>query len=229
MKEIINLKGIRHNTTKVIQKIATIETTMDIEVFPSHHYKLKTGIVSHNSVSLVAGATPGMHFPESRFYIRRMRLCKFSELIKPLEKAGYHIEPCFGSEETTVVVEIPVDVGEGIRTVDQVSMWEQLSLAAFLQRHWADNQVSCTVTFQEDEANQIEHALNYFQYQLKGVSFLPKLKRGAAYPQMPYEEIDEERYKEINKKIKPIKFKSINNEQAEIEKFCSSDTCELKK
>ena len=177
---------------------------------------------------MVAGATPGIHFPESRFYIRRMRLSKFSELVKPLEKAGYVVEPCIGSEQTTVVVEIPVDVGEGIRTIDQVSMWEQLSLAAFLQRYWADNQVSCTVTFQENEANQIEHALNYYQYQLKGISFLPKLKKGSPYPQMPYEEITEDLHKERIKKLRPIKFKNIANEQAEVEKFCNSDTCLIK-
>lgn len=28
-----------------------------------------------------------------------------------------------------------------VRTLDQVSMWEQLGLASFLQRYWADNQV----------------------------------------------------------------------------------------
>ena len=70
-------------------------------------------------------------------------------------------------------------------------MWEQLSLAAFLQRHWADNQVrrplprprcspphanhsaaplqvSCTVTFDPDtEGPYLKNALDVFQYQLK--------------------------------------------------------------
>ena len=41
-----------------------------------------------------------------------------------------------------MVVSIPVDAGEGVRTLAEVSMWEQLSLAAFLQKYWADNQVS---------------------------------------------------------------------------------------
>ena len=106
-----------------------------------------TSIKPSGTVSLLAGSTPGIHFPESRFYIRRMRLGINSTLVPSLEKAGYKIEPAFGSEETTVVVEIPVDVGEGVRTLDKVSMWEQLSLAALAQRYWADNQVSCTVTF----------------------------------------------------------------------------------
>jgi ribonucleoside-triphosphate reductase len=40
------------------------------------------------------------------------------------------------------VVEFPIDIGQGIRSASEVSMWEQLSLAAFLQRYWSDNQVS---------------------------------------------------------------------------------------
>jgi hypothetical protein len=41
----------------------------------------------------------------------------------------------------SVVVEFPIDTGAGMRSLDAVSMWEQLALAAFLQRHWSDNQV----------------------------------------------------------------------------------------
>ena len=122
-----------------------------------------TSVKPSGTVSLLAGATPGLHYPESRFYIRRIRLSKHSELLEPLKKAKYKIEPAFGSEDTTMVVEVPVDVGEGIRTVGELSIWEQFSLAAFMQRHWADNQVSCTVTFDpENEGGQIAQVLNYF-------------------------------------------------------------------
>ena len=38
------------------------------------------------------------------------------------------------------VVSFPIDHGEGVRVGGDVGLWEQLSLAAFLQRHWADNQ-----------------------------------------------------------------------------------------
>lgn len=92
----------------------------------------------------MAGATPGLHFPESRFYIRRVRLSSTSELIIPLKEAGYPIFDAVNDEKKqTVVVEIPVDVGNNVRTLETVSMWEQLQLAAFLQAHWADNQVNC--------------------------------------------------------------------------------------
>ena len=182
-----------------------------------------TSVKPSGTVSLLAGATPGMHFPESRFYIRRMRLANNSPLVKPLQDAGYLVEPCVGSETTTVVVEIPIDVGEGIRTVNDVSMWEQLSLAANMQRWWADNQVSCTITFNpETEGKHIASALDYFQYQLKGISFLPKCDYGA-YPQMPYEEITEAVYNRRRELLKPLNISL--SEESSGEKFCDGDAC----
>jgi len=186
-----------------------------------------TSVKPSGTVSLLAGATPGLHYPESRFYIRRVRLSKYSELIEPLKKANYKLEPAFGSEDTTMVVEVPVDVGEGIRTAAELSIWEQFSLAAFLQRHWADNQVSCTVTFNpETEADQIAPALNYYQYQLKGISLLPRHDYGA-YKQMPYESIDEDTYNVEVKKLGKLSFGVIKNEEAEVDKFCNNDSCEI--
>ena len=186
-----------------------------------------TSVKPSGTVSLLAGATPGLHYPESRFYIRRIRISKHSELIEPLKKAGYKIEPAFGSEDTTNVVEIPVDVGEGIRTEAELSIWEQFGLAAFLQRHWADNQVSCTVTFNpETEANQIAPCLNYYQYHLKGISLLPRHDYGA-YKQMPYEAIDEKTYKSEVSKLGKLSFGVIKNEEADVDKFCNNDSCEI--
>ena len=186
-----------------------------------------TSVKPSGTVSLLAGATPGLHYPESRFYIRRVRLSKHSELIEPLKKAGYKIEEAFGSEDTTMVIEVPVDVGEGIRTAAELSIWEQFSLAAFLQRHWADNQVSCTATFNpETEAEELPYVLNYFQYRLKGISLLPRHDYGA-YPQMPYEAIDEKVYKKQTKKLNKLSFGVIKNEEAEIDKFCNNDSCEI--
>tara|TARA_Y100000034_G_scaffold88949_1_gene106845 strand:+ start:35 stop:532 length:498 start_codon:yes stop_codon:yes gene_type:complete len=156
-----------------------------------------------------------------------MRLSKHSELIEPLTKAGYKLEPAFGSEDTTVVVEVPVDVGEGIRTASELSIWEQFSLAAFLQRHWADNQVSCTATFNpETESEELPYVLNYFQYRLKGISLLPRHELGA-YRQMPYEAIDEKTYHFEVENIKRLSFGVIKNEEAEIDKFCNNDSCEI--
>ena len=185
----------------------------------------KTSIKPSGTVSLLAGATPGVHYPENVCYIRRMRLSKHSDLIQPLKDAGYKVEPCYGSEESTSVVEIPVKIGDKMRSVKDVSIWEQAALAAFMQKYWADNQVSCTISFKKSEADQIQYILNYYQYQMKGVSFLPILEDDTPYKQMPYESITEKKYEEMMTKLHPIKFKGIKNEEADVERFCNNDTC----
>ena len=102
------------------------------------------------------------------------------------------------SGEGTKVVEIPVSLGSQIKSLKDVKIRKQLEIAALIQRHWADNQVSCTITFDpESEGPMIPSLLDEFQHQLKGVSFLPNIEAGA-YPQMPYEEITEEKYRELS-------------------------------
>jgi hypothetical protein len=106
-------------------------------------------------------------------------------------------------------------------------MWEQLELAAFMQRYWADNQVSVTITFDpETEGPHIEHALNLYQYKLKGVSFLPRLTL-SAFPQMPYEEVTQETYEELVAHIKPLNFSKVKEAEGVGEKFCDTDSCQL--
>ena len=184
-----------------------------------------TSIKPSGTVSLLCGSTPGCHYPESRYYIRRIRISKTSPLLEPIKKANYKIEED-ELDKNAMVVEVPVDVGLNMRTVGDVSMWEQLSLAAFLQKYWADNQVSCTISFDpETEGDQIEPALNYYQYQLKGISFLPR--RSKTYPQMPYEKITEAEYKERIKSIKPIDFSQVKKNMAITEKYCDGDVCEI--
>eukprot|EP01087_Luapelamoeba_hula_P010785 TRINITY_DN2871_c0_g2_i3.p1 TRINITY_DN2871_c0_g2~~TRINITY_DN2871_c0_g2_i3.p1 ORF type:complete len:811 (+),score=95.58 TRINITY_DN2871_c0_g2_i3:130-2433(+) len=188
--------------------------------------KKTTSIKPSGTVSLLAGATPGMHYPISSYYLRRVRLSKHSELIKPLQDAGYHIEPAVGSEENTVVVQFPVCVAKDIRKDKDISMWEQLSLAAFLQKYWADNQVSSTVSFDPvTEGPQLKHALDYFQYQLKGISMLPRMND--VYPQMPYEEITEEEYHKHKQNLRPLVFDAARPQESFPERFCDSHTCTL--
>jgi hypothetical protein len=68
--------------------------------------------------------------------------------------------------------------------------------------------------------------LDYFQYQLKGISFLPKCNFGA-YPQMPYEEITEERYLELVSGVNPINFftKPTIGVESVGELYCDSEKC----
>jgi ribonucleoside-triphosphate reductase len=98
-----------------------------------------------------------------------------------------------------------------------------------MQRYWADNQVSVTVTFQPHEIPQIAPLLQAKEGQLKSVSLLPLLE-GGAYAQMPYEEITSSRQAEMASKITKLSSTILyGNEAAEAEgeKFCNNDTCEI--
>jgi ribonucleotide reductase alpha subunit len=188
--------------------------------------KKLTTIKPSGTVSLLAGATPGIHYPESKYYIRRVRLASNSPYVEVLKQSGYNVELANEDIKGSVVVEFPVSSGAETKTINEVSMWEQLNLASFAQENWADNSVSVTITFKKEEANSIESALDYYQFKLKAVSFLPKLEEGA-YAQMPYEEITSEKYEEMLSKITKLDFTDMFSEESLGEKYCSNDGCSI--
>ncbi len=185
-----------------------------------------TTVKPSGSISLLAGVSPGMHFPTFKWAIRRMRISTTSPLAIKLKEAGYQHEKDVYSDNT-LVFEFPIDQGYS-RPAEQVSMWEQFSLLALLQREWSDNMVSVTIYFNpETENNQIEHSLAQFAPLIKSCSMLPHTKEGA-YAQPPYQGSTLEEYQRRLKTIKTVNW-SIKSDEPEKEgpKYCTNDTCEL--
>jgi len=180
-----------------------------------------TSIKPSGTVSLLNGSTPGIHHPEDEYYIRRIRFSKDSKLLVKLKEAGYIIEVDTYSPNT-MVVEFPVHEPYFTKGKRDVSMWEQLEIAAQYQHYWADNSVSITVTFQESEAKQIKNALEMYESRLKAVSFLKYEETG--YQQAPYEPITKEQYEIMTSKITPVT--SFETDQGGGgTKFCDGDSC----
>ena len=152
-------------------------------------------------------------------------------MVPILNEAGYKLEEDVYTPNT-YCVEIPVWLGSKIRTLANVSMWEQLSLAAFLQKYWADNQVSCTVSFNpKTEGDSLKPALEYFQYQLKGISFLPRSNN--TYKQMPYEQISQEEYQKLSQYLSKVELskllrrKSVSMNDPNPENYCDNNNCSI--
>lgn len=182
-----------------------------------------TSVKPSGTVSLLSGVTPGIHYPISEYYIRNIRFQEGSELLKHLEKAGHTIERDKYSNNTWVV-SFPVKENHFDRSINDVTMWEQLENAAQIQEYWADNQVSVTISFSPDEAKDIKNALELYETRLKGVSFLPKKDHG--YEQAPYIPISKEDYEIMVENLKKIR--KIKKDTHEItEKYCDSDSCVL--
>ncbi|MFW9829810.1 MAG: ribonucleoside-triphosphate reductase, adenosylcobalamin-dependent [Promethearchaeota archaeon] len=183
-----------------------------------------TTIKPSGTVSLLPGVTPGIHYPHSEYYIRRIRLSKNSDLIEQIRNAGYHIEEDLYSPNT-VVAEFPIKEKYYDRSKKEVSIWEQVANAIDYQSKWSDNQVSITVTFNPEEKEEIKRVLEFCEDKLKSVSFLPLEEHG--YKQAPYEEITKEQYKERTSKITPLNLNDTRD-RAIGEKFCDSETCEVR-
>jgi len=182
-----------------------------------------TSIKPSGTVSLLNGSTPGIHCPEDEYYIRRIRFSNDSELLDTLQKAGYNIEKDEYSPNTSVV-DFPVHEPYFERGKKDISIWEQLEIAAQYQYYWADNSVSVTVTFKPEEAPQLKAALEMYETRLKAVSFLRYQETG--YKQAPYEAITKEKYETLIKGITPVtRFNSQNGGSGT--KFCTNDSCEI--
>jgi ribonucleoside-triphosphate reductase len=182
-----------------------------------------TSIKPSGTVSLLNGSTPGIHYPEDEYYIRRIRFAADSDMLPTLEEAGYKIEPDHYSPNT-MCVEFPVHEEHFVKGKREITMWEQLEIAAQYQHYWADNSVSITVTFKPEEAEHIKTALEMYETRLKAVSFLRYEETG--YVQAPYEPIDQEEYEARINTITPI-VRLATNEGGAGTKFCDSDQCEL--
>ena len=177
------------------------------------------------SISLLPGFSPGIHYPHSEYYIRRVRFAKNSNLIASLVAAGYPVEDDVVSPDTTVVVSFPIKTKNFSKSKEKVSVWQQLENAAMYQKYWADNQVSITVTFKPEEKDDLVEALSCYEDKLKVVSLLPLRDHG--YQQAPYEEITKEQYEEMIKSIREIDYSSVNGDKAAGEQYCSNDSCTL--
>ena len=185
-----------------------------------------TSVKPSGTVSLLPNVSPGIHYHEAEYYIRRVVISNTSELVNIMRNAGYTVEVYSYDPDNAVCVEFPVKVENFFKGASEVTMWEQLLNAADYQRFWADNQVSITIRFREHEKKDIANALSIFDTKLKAVSMLPYKDHG--YKQAPYEPITKEQYEKRIKGLKKPDYSSFI-ETPIGEKGCDGDTCQLPK
>jgi adenosylcobalamin-dependent ribonucleoside-triphosphate reductase len=189
-----------------------------------------TTVKPSGSVSILSGATPGVHWmPGGKFYLRAIRFGNTDPMLHLFKAAGYKVEPALYSDNTSVVY-FPISSGIK-RSEKDVTIFEKMALAATAQKYWSDNGVSVTLSFdKETEKQHVASVLNMYEGQLKAVSFLPM--GNDVYEQQPYSEITEEEYDYYIGRIAKIDFSAIydgvTNLEAEGEAYCTTDYCEIK-
>jgi adenosylcobalamin-dependent ribonucleoside-triphosphate reductase len=189
-----------------------------------------TTIKPSGTVSILAGESPGVHWtPGGEYFLRAIRFGNSDPMLPLFKMANYRVEPAVESPDTTSVVFFPIK-SKAKRSEKDVSIYEKMSLASTAQRHWSDNSVSVTISFDiETEKDAVGTALHMYDGQLKTVSFLPM--GNLVYPQLPYTQITAEEYEDYQFKLFPIDFSGVYAGLAADaigEAYCTTDACEIK-
>lgn len=204
----------------------------------------KRTIKPSGTVSICNGVPAGMHFPYSRYYIRRIRtnICE-TELIDSYRKAGYRVENVPNNPNTVAIV-FPVKMSDDVIPRDEVNVDLQFKILYYLQYYWSDNQVSCTITFREHEVARLEELIWRYRDTLKGVSCFPysdedkyikdkiaemgkptEDARREVYMCMPNERITEDEYNILMSNIRPINSSNDVTDEDESDMYCDGDSC----
>ena len=189
-----------------------------------------TTVKPSGSVSLLSGASPGVHWPVGgEYFLRAIRFSDQDPMMHLFKAAGYKIEEDLVSANTMVVY-FPVHSGHP-RSEKDVTLFEKIGLAATTQKYWSDNGVSVTLSFdKESETKHIAPSLHMYEGQLKAVSFLPM--GNTVYPQQPYQQITQQEYDDYVGKIAKIDWSAIydgvKNLDSVGEMYCTTDYCEIK-
>lgn len=198
-----------------------------------------TTIKPSGTSSLVLGTSSGVHAYHNSHYIRRMRLGKDEALYKYLAKeAPQLVEDEFFRPDTQAVVGVVQKAPEGsiVRTehfMDLLERVKKFNLEWVRNGHrTGDNthNVSCTISLKPEEWAPCGEWMWRNRHSYNGISVLPY--DGGTYPQMPFEDITEEAYNQMEKLVTDIDLTKVveeeDNTDLQGEAACAGGACEVK-
>jgi hypothetical protein len=157
-----------------------------------------TTVKPSGTISLLNGSSPGIHAPFADYYVRRTRIAKNEPMAEALMEAGVPHEECvYDSTGNTLVFSFPMH-SPAKRTVQNQTVAEQVSRQVTVQQAWADNAVSSTISFADDEKTELAALLRTNAKELKSISCLPKAH---GYEQPPYEAVSKDVFERMSASI----------------------------
>lgn len=157
-----------------------------------------TTLKPSGTISLLNGSSPGMHAPFDNYYIRRIRVASNDPMVEALSSTGLIWEKCvYDKTGNTLVFSFPIN-SESKITVQNQTVHDQIMRQMMVQNSYTDNAVSCTISFNKDEVDDLNRCLKEYGPMIKSISCLPKVH---GYEQSPYESISKDIYGEMMKNI----------------------------
>lgn len=158
-----------------------------------------TCVKPSGTVSQLVDSASGIHARHSKYYFRRVRGDLKDPLTKFMMDAGVPCEPDVTKPHSTMVFTFPKKAPEGALLREELTAIDHLKLWLIYQEYWCEHKPSVTISVKESEWPQVGGWVWENFDALSGVSFLPY--DGGTYRQAPYEEVTEEQYNELLKKI----------------------------
>tara|TARA_R100001015_G_C4635324_1_gene204679 strand:- start:8240 stop:10174 length:1935 start_codon:yes stop_codon:yes gene_type:complete len=191
-----------------------------------------TCVKPSGTVSQLCDSASGIHARHSKYYIRTIRGDNNDALTKLLIEEGVPYESCVHQPESTTIFSFPVKSPDNCVTRNDMSALDQLLMWKIYQEEWCEHKPSCTVSVRDEEWVDVASFVYKYFDDISGISFLPTDDN--VYPQAPYQEINEEQYKEAHAKMpKEITWTNLTKFELEdttagVQTFaCSGDACEV--
>jgi ribonucleotide reductase alpha subunit len=193
-----------------------------------------TCVKPSGTVSQLVDASSGMHPRHAPYYIRRIRISATDPLFQMLKDQKIPYYPEVGQLEqsaTTYVLEFPVkSPRKGVFRNDLTAL-QQLEYWKMVKENYTEHNPSVTISVGNNEWIAVANWLYENWDIIGGLSFLPREEH--LYQLAPYEEISEEKYKELIANFPEIDFSQILIYEKDDETTgakalaCEGATCEL--
>ena len=189
-----------------------------------------TTVKPSGNSSLLYGTGSGIHAWHSKYFLRNTMLKKGSPIHMLFSVYNVPMTEMIGREEF-VLVHFPVKAPDNAVLRKDVNAIEQLEHWKKIQINYAQHNVSATITYNEDEVEDVKAWIMENRLIVTGLSFIKN--DNSVYPQMPLEEITEEEY---NKRINewPVidwanlkLFESTDLTEGSGELSCIAGACEV--
>ena len=158
-----------------------------------------TCVKPSGTVSQLVDSASGIHARHNAYYIRRVRIDKKDPVYTFLKEKGIPVEDEVFRPDSTAVFSFPVKAPKNAITRNDMTAIEQLNLWLIYQRHWCEHKPSVTITVTDSEWPEVGAWVWKYFDEVSGISFLPHSNH--TYQQAPYEDINEEQYKELASKM----------------------------
>ena len=191
-----------------------------------------TCVKPSGTVSQLTDAASGIHARHNPYYIRTVRGDNKDPLTQFLMSQGIPAEPDVMKPDSTTVFSFPMKSPSGAITRTQMNAIEQLELWLTYQRHWCEHKPSVTISVKENEWMAVGSWVYEHFDEVSGISFLPFSEH--TYQQAPYQDTDEESYKEfLTKMPKNVDWSLLQEFEKEDttsggrELACTAGVCEI--